>query len=62
MNNSEKAKHYDALVRASDNFQLRNSKLKSQYTTNIPKHIQDEIDHNNKEIAKLVKRLEDLFR
>jgi hypothetical protein len=61
MTNSEKAEMYDALVRASDKFQLRNSKLKSEYTTNIPPIVQQEIEHNNREIGKLVKRLESLF-
>ena len=62
MDNAQKAQYYDDLLRESDIYQRRNSKLKSEFATNIPPHIQKEIDFNNKKIAELVGKLESLFR
>ncbi len=62
MTQQEKANLYDNLLRESDYFQRINSKYKSEYATNIPPHIQAEIDRNDKRIAELVSRLENLLR
>lgn len=62
MNNQEKAAIYDECIRESDNLQRINSKLKSEYVTNIPPNIQQIIDENNRKISILVKRVEDLLR
>lgn len=61
MNNEEKAFIYDECIRESDRLQRINSKLKSEYVGNIPPHLQDEINRNNKRIAELVGKLESLF-
>ncbi len=61
MNNPEKALIYDNLLRESDRLQRENSRLKSQYATNIPLQIQEQINQNNASIAVLVKKLENLF-
>lgn len=61
MRNAEKAVIYDECIRESDNLQRRNSKLKSDYVGNIPPHIQNEINENDKRLVYLVKRLESLF-
>jgi hypothetical protein len=61
MTQQEKAIVYDQLIRESDKIQRDNSKLKSEYVTNIPPHIQKVIDENNARIAVLVGRLESLF-
>jgi len=61
MNNQEKAVMYDELLRESDKLQRINSKLKSEYVTNIPISIQQQIDENNIKIGKLVKKLENLL-
>lgn len=61
MNNQEKADMYDELLRESDKLQRINSKLKSEYVTNIPVNIQQQIDENNTKISKLVKKLENLL-
>ena len=61
MNNQEKAAMYDELLRESDKLQRINSKLKSEYVTNIPISIQQQIDENNIKIGKLVKKLENLL-
>lgn len=61
MNNQEKAFMYDELLRESDKLQRINSKLKSEYVTNIPVNIQQQIDENNIKIGKLVKKLEALL-
>lgn len=61
MTNEEKAIIYDNCVRESDALQRRNSKLKSEYVTNIPENIQNEINRNTARIDELVKRLESLF-
>lgn len=62
MNNNEKALVYDQCLRESDVLQRENSKLKSEYATNIPEHIERKISENNARIAILVARLESLFR
>lgn len=61
MTNQEKAQVYDNLIRESDHLQRINSKLKSEYVTNIPMAIQLQIDTNNKRIADLVLELERLM-
>jgi hypothetical protein len=61
MNNSEKARIYEECIRDSDKLQRENSNLKSQYAGNIPPHVQAQIDMNDKLIAKIVARLENLF-
>ena len=61
MTNEEKAIKYDDYIRESDMLQRINSKLKSEYTGNIPPPIQDEISRNDKRIAELVYKLESLF-
>lgn len=61
MTNGEKATIYDDCLRESDNLQRENSKIKSEYTTNIPPDKQYIIDRNNARIAVLVKKLESLF-
>jgi len=62
MTNQSKAKLYEEYVRESDILQRQNSKLKSEYVTNIPPHIQKIIDENDAKIAVLVGKLENLFR
>ena len=62
MNNQEKAIVYDQLLFESDKLQRENSKIKSEYVTNIPPHLQAVIDKNNARIATLVVNLENLFR
>jgi hypothetical protein len=62
MTNDEKALLYDDLLRESDRLQRVNSKLKSEYVTNIPPNVQNIIDENNAKIAVLVNRLENLLR
>ena len=62
MNNQEKAFIYDQCLRDSDKLQRENSKLKSEYSGNIPNNIQKIIDANNTKIALLVVKLENLFR
>lgn len=62
MTQAQKAQIYDELLRESDIYQRRNSKLKSEYATNIPEHIQKEIDFNNKKISICVGKLESLMR
>ena len=62
MNNEQKAILYDDLLRESDRLQRINSKLKSEYVTNIPANIQKQIDENNAKIALLVGKLENLLR
>jgi hypothetical protein len=62
MDNKEKAKVYDDCLRESDRLQRINSKFKSEYSPNIPPHIQNEINSNNNKIAALVARLESLFK
>jgi hypothetical protein len=61
MTNEEKSFIYDECLRESDYLQRRNSKLKSEYVTNIPPEIQNEINRNMARIDFLVKRLESLF-
>ena len=62
MNNEEKAVIYEQCIRENDKLQRENSKLKSEYATNIPQHIQNIIDKNNARIAELVGMVESLFR
>ena len=62
MDNKDKARIYDDCLRESDKLQRENSKLKSEYVSNIPPHIQEVIDKNNTRIATLVGRLENLFK
>jgi hypothetical protein len=62
MNNQDKAIIYDNCLRESDALQRQNSKLKSEYAGNIPNNIQQQIDRNDKRIAELVTKLENLFK
>lgn len=62
MNNQDKAIIYDNCLRESDALQRANSKMKSEYVGNIPPHIQEQINRNDKRIAELVAKLEGLFR
>jgi len=62
MTNEQKAIYYDELLRESDKLQRINSKLKSEYVTDIPPHVQKIIDENNGKIALLVTKLENLLR
>lgn len=62
MTQQEKAYLYDEYIRESDKLQRENSKIKSEYVTNIPPHLQAVIDKNNARIATLVVKLENLFR
>ena len=62
MTQDEKAKVYDECLRQSDILQRTNSKLKSEYFNNMPPDIQKIIDENERKIAMLVQRLENLFR
>jgi hypothetical protein len=62
MTNEEKGIIYDNCLRESDRLQRENSRLKSQYVTNIPPQIQEQINQNNARIAVLVNKLENLLR
>jgi hypothetical protein len=62
MNNEEKGIIYDNCLRESDRLQRENSRLKSQYVTNIPPQVQEQINQNNTRIAVLVNKLENLLR
>lgn len=62
MNNEQKGIIYDNCLRESDRLQRENSRLKSQYVTNIPPQIQEQINQNNARIAVLVNKLENLLR
>jgi len=62
MTNQEKAMVYDQLIRESDKIQRENSKLKSEYITNVPIEVEKRINENNDRIAVLVGRLESLFK
>jgi hypothetical protein len=62
MNNQEKASYYDQLIRESDVLQRSNSKLKSEYTGNIPDDVQRLINENDRKITILVGKLEQLLR
>jgi len=61
MTNSEKAKRYDDCLRENDKLERVNSKIKSEYIGNIPKHKQEEIDMNNAKIAVLIREVDSLF-
>lgn len=62
MNNQDKAIIYDNCLRESDALQRANSKLKSEWAGNIPPHVQEQINRNDKRIAELVAKLESLFK
>lgn len=62
MTNEQKGLIYDNYLRESDRLQREISKLKTEYTTNIPPHIQDKINENNAKITELVVKLENLFK
>lgn len=62
MNNQDKAILYDNCLRESDALQRANSKLKSEWAGNIPPHVQEQINRNDKRIAELVAKLESLFK
>jgi hypothetical protein len=62
MDNNQKAAIYDDCVRESDRLQRENSKIKSEYVTNIPQHLQEVINKNDAKIASLVGKLEGLFK
>jgi len=62
MTQQEKAIVYDQLIRESDKIQRDNSKLKSEYITNVPLEVERRIKENNDRIAVLVGRLESLFK
>lgn len=62
MTNAQKAELYDSLLHESDQYQRENSRLKSQYVTNIPPDVQAVINENNRKISILVSRLEHLVR
>ena len=62
MTQQEKAIVYDQLIRENDILQRENSKLKSEYATNIPLNIQKIIESNDARMAVLVRRLESLFK
>jgi len=62
MNNEQKALIYDECLHESDKLQRINSKIKSEHVTNIPQHLQEEINRNDARIAFLVKKLEGLFQ
>lgn len=62
MNNQDKAIIYDNCLRESDALQRANSKLKSEWAGNIPLHVQEQINRNDKRIAELVTKLESLFK
>jgi len=62
MNNQDKAIIYDNCLRESDVLQRQNSKLKSEFAGNIPPNIQEQINRNDKRIAELVLKLENLFK
>ncbi len=62
MTTAEKAIAYDDLVRESDRIQRENSKLKSQYVTNIPLDVAKVIKENERKISLIVGKVESLFR
>lgn len=62
MTNEQKALIYDECLRESDSLQRINSKIKSEYVTNIPQNLQEEINRNEARISYLVKKLEGLFQ
>ena len=62
MNNQQKAQMYDDLLRENDFYARKISKLKSEYSPNIPANIQNEINEAERKIANLVFKLENLFR
>jgi len=62
MTNEQKAHIYDECLHESDKLQRINSKIKSEHVTNIPQHLQEEINRNEARISYLVKKLEGLFQ
>jgi hypothetical protein len=62
MDNNTKAIIYDECIRESDKLQRENSKIKSENPFNIPPHLQEILDKNNKRISELVIKLESLFK
>ena len=62
MTNEQKAKAYDDLLRENDFYSRKISKLKSEYSPNIPPNIQKEIDEAQAKISMIVGKLESLFR
>jgi len=62
MTQEEKAAIYDNCLRESDILQRENSKIKSEFVTNIPPQMQDIISRNEIKIHDLVVRLENLLR
>jgi hypothetical protein len=62
MTNEEKARVYDELLRENDFYTRKISKLKSEYSPNIPQNIQEEINKLEYQISLIVGRLESLFR
>ena len=62
MTNDQKAQVYDDCVRSVEIIQRKISKLKSEHVTNIPPHVQKEINEGEKQIAVFVGRLENLLR
>jgi hypothetical protein len=62
MNNEEKARVYDDLLRENDFYSRKISRLKSEHTSNIPPHVQKEIDEAQFKISVIVGKLENLFR
>lgn len=62
MTNEQKALEYDNLIYMSDKLQRTNSKLKSEYAGEIPPSVQNQINENEKQIAVIVNKLENLLR
>lgn len=60
--NEEKAALYDQYVRNGNRLEREISKLKADYVTNIPIHIQQTIDKKKGELDFWQKKLEDLYR
>ena len=61
MTNDDKARLYDDYIRQSEVLQRENSKLKSEFTVNMPDDKQKIINDNDAKIKILVKKLEDLY-
>jgi len=59
--NENKAVLYDEYVRNGNRLEREISKLKSDYVTNIPEHIQKEIDGKKAELVIWTKKLENLY-
>ena len=61
LNNDQKAVIYDDCIRETDRLQRVNSRIKSDHTGNIPPVLQKEINENERKIANLIRRVENLF-